>query len=110
MCRDVTGQSTLTGDTSILTITSVRSSSYVCTVWSGSLSVMSKTASLTVYGMFRVCVALVSLCVLLENIISAPVLYARIVLVRFKRVLRGYYHLEPLPTSVGRTLYAMYFC
>ncbi|XP_065918156.1 contactin-3-like isoform X3 [Dysidea avara] len=50
--RDVTGQSTSTGDTSILTITSVRSSddgSYVCTVRSGSLSVMSNTASLTVY-------------------------------------------------------------
>ena len=47
-----------TGDTSILTITSVRDSdagSYVCTVSSGSLSVMSNTATLTVYGMF-VCV------------------------------------------------------
>ena len=51
--RDVTGQSTTTGDFSILTITSVRSSdddSYVCTVRSGSLSVMSNTANLTVYG------------------------------------------------------------
>ena len=51
--RNVTGQSTSTGDTSILTITSVRSSddgSYVCTVRSGSLSVMSNTATLTVYG------------------------------------------------------------
>ena len=53
--RDVTGQSTSTGDTSILTITSVRSSddgSYVCTVRSGSLSVMSNTATLTVYGKY----------------------------------------------------------
>ncbi|XP_065918141.1 receptor-type tyrosine-protein phosphatase S-like isoform X3 [Dysidea avara] len=51
--RDVTGQSTSTGDTSILTITSVRSSddgSYVCNVRSGSLSVISNTANLTVYG------------------------------------------------------------
>ena len=42
------------GDTSILTITRVRHSdagSYVCTVRSGSLSVMSNTATLTVYGM-----------------------------------------------------------
>ena len=52
--RDVTGQSTSTGDTSILTITSVRSSddgSYVCTVRSESLSVMSNATTLTVYGM-----------------------------------------------------------
>ena len=45
-----------TGNTSILTITSVRDSdagSYVCTVSSGSLSVMSNTATLTVYGMCR---------------------------------------------------------
>ena len=43
-----------TDDTTILTITSVRDSdagSYVCTVTSGSLSVMSNTATLTVYGM-----------------------------------------------------------
>ena len=43
-----------TGDTSILTITSVMNSdagSYVCIVSSGSLSVMSNTAILTVYGM-----------------------------------------------------------
>ena len=48
----ISGSST-TGDTSILTITSVRDSdagSYVCTVTSGSLSVMSNTATLTVYG------------------------------------------------------------
>ena len=41
------------GDTSILTITSVRyrdAGSYVCTVTSGSLSVMSDAATLTVYG------------------------------------------------------------
>ena len=51
--RDVTRQSTSTGDTSILTITSVRSSddgSYVCAVRSRSLSVMSNTATLTIYG------------------------------------------------------------
>ena len=44
-----------TGDTSILTITSVRDSdagSYVCTVTSGSLSVMSNAATLTVYGTY----------------------------------------------------------
>ena len=49
----ISGSSTTTGDTSILTITSVRDSdagSYVCTVTSGSLSVMSNTATLTVYG------------------------------------------------------------
>ena len=49
--RDVTRQSTSTDDTSILTITSVRSSddgSYVCTVRNGSLSVMSDTAVVTV--------------------------------------------------------------
>ena len=49
----ITGSST-TGDTSILTITSVRNSdagSYVCTVRSESVSVMSRTATLTVYGM-----------------------------------------------------------
>ena len=48
----ISGSST-TGDTSILTITSVRNSdagSYVCTVSSGSLSVTSNTATLTVYG------------------------------------------------------------
>ena len=48
----ISGSST-TGDTSILTITSVRNSdagSYVCTVSSGPLSVMSNTATLTVFG------------------------------------------------------------
>ena len=42
-----------TGDTSILTITNVRHSdtgSYECTVSSGSVSVTSSTATLTVYG------------------------------------------------------------
>ena len=50
--RSISGSST-TGDTSILTLTSVRYSdagSYVCTVRSGSLSVMSNVATLTVYG------------------------------------------------------------
>ena len=49
----ISGSST-TGDASILTITSVRNSdagSYVCTVKSGSVSVTSNTAILTVYGM-----------------------------------------------------------
>ena len=56
----ISGSST-TGDTSILTITSVRDSdagSYVCTVtsvYSGSLSVISNSATLTVYGMY-ICV------------------------------------------------------
>ena len=57
----VTGSST-TGDTSILTITSVRNSdagSYVCTVRSGSVSVMSNTATLTVKGM--ICLWLLTL-------------------------------------------------
>ena len=43
-----------TGNTSILKITSVGDSdagSYVCTVKSGSVSVMSNVATLTVYGM-----------------------------------------------------------
>ena len=56
--RSINGSS-ITGDTSILTITSVRRSdvgSYVCTVRSGSLSVMSNTATLTVYGKICVCV------------------------------------------------------
>ena len=51
--RSISGSST-TGDTSILTITSVRKSdagSYVCTVKSKSVSVMSNIATLTVYGM-----------------------------------------------------------
>ena len=51
-------QSLTTGDTSILTITNVRHSdagSYECTVSSGSVSVMSNPATLTVYGK---CVAL----------------------------------------------------
>ena len=49
----INGSST-TGDTSILTITSVRQSdagSYVCTVRRGSLSVVSNTAILTAVGM-----------------------------------------------------------
>ena len=52
--RSISGSSTTTGDTSILTITSVRHSdvgSYVCTVRSGSLSVMSNAAILTIFGM-----------------------------------------------------------
>ncbi|XP_065885723.1 hemicentin-1-like isoform X3 [Dysidea avara] len=51
--RDVTRQSTSTGNTSILTIDKVRgrnAGGYVCTVKSGSSSVMSNTATLTVYG------------------------------------------------------------
>ena len=55
--RSISGSST-TGDTSILTITSVRDSdagSYVCTVTSGSLSVMSNTAKLAPVGMMCVC-------------------------------------------------------
>ena len=50
--RSINGSST-TGDTSILTFTSVRESdagSYVCTVRSGSVSVISNAATLTVYG------------------------------------------------------------
>ena len=46
-------ESSTTGDTSILTITNIRHSdtgSYECTVNSGSVSVMSNTATLTVYG------------------------------------------------------------
>ena len=46
-------ESSSTGNTSILTITRVRNSnagSYVCTVSSGSVSVMSNIATLTVYG------------------------------------------------------------
>ena len=49
----ISGSST-TGDTSVLTITSARHSdagSYVCTVRSGSLSVMSNAATLTAVGM-----------------------------------------------------------
>ena len=48
-------KSSTTGDTSILTITSVKNNdagSYVCTVRSGSVSVMSNTAILRVYGKF----------------------------------------------------------
>ena len=62
--RFINGSSTTTGDTSILTITSVRHSdvgSYVCTVRSGSLSVMSNTATLTVYGKICVCICVVIL-------------------------------------------------
>ena len=54
-------QSSTTGDTSILTITNVRQSdtgSYVCTVSSGSVSVMSNSAILSVYGKI-VCVTMV---------------------------------------------------
>ena len=50
--RSISGSST-TGDTSILTFTSVRESdsgSYICTVSSGSVLVMSNVATLTVYG------------------------------------------------------------
>ena len=50
---DVTGQSTSSGNTSTLTITSVSSSdagSYVCTVRNGSLSVMSNNATVTIVG------------------------------------------------------------
>ena len=57
--RDVTGQSTSTGDTSVLTINKIRgrnNGSYVCTVKSGLLSVMSNTATLTVYGMCKLLV------------------------------------------------------
>ena len=68
--RDVTGQSISTGSTSILTITIVRSSdngSYVCTVRSGSLSVTSYTAILTVYGtiinLYSEYVVVISICV-----------------------------------------------
>ena len=53
--KGVSGRSTPTGDTSTLTIVSARrshnNSSYVCTVRSGLLSVMSNTAALTIYGM-----------------------------------------------------------
>ena len=54
--RSISGSST-TGDTSILTITSVKDSdvgSYVCTVRSGSLSVMSNPANLGPIGMLCV--------------------------------------------------------
>ena len=54
----ISGSST-TGDTSILTITSVRESdagSYVCTVRSGSLSVMSNVATLTVQNGMCECI------------------------------------------------------
>ena len=49
----INGSSTI-GDTSTLTITDVRpgdAGSYMCTVSSGSVSVMSNAATLTVYGM-----------------------------------------------------------
>ena len=52
----INGSST-TGGTSILTITSVRdrdAGSYVCTVTSGSLSVMSDAATLTLKGKYEV--------------------------------------------------------
>ena len=63
--RSTSGSST-TGDTSILTITSVsyiNAGGYVCTVSSGSLSVMSNTATLTVYGMFECVCVCVCVCV-----------------------------------------------
>ena len=44
------------GDTSMLTISNMHYSdagSYVCAVRSGSVSVMSNTATVTVYGMYR---------------------------------------------------------
>ena len=53
--RDVTEQSTSTGDTSILTIKKIRrknSGSYVCGVSSGSLSVMSNNATVIVFSKF----------------------------------------------------------
>ena len=56
--RSINRLSSTTGDTSILTITSVRDNdagSYVCTVTSGSLSVMSNTAKLAPVGMMCVC-------------------------------------------------------
>ena len=46
-------ESSTTGDTSILAFTNIRYSdagSYECTVSGGSVSVMSNTATLTVYG------------------------------------------------------------
>ena len=52
--RSISGSLT-TGNTSILTITSVRNSdasSYVCTVSSGLLSVMSDAATLTLKGKY----------------------------------------------------------
>ena len=60
----ISGSST-TGDTSILTITSVRDSdagSYVCTVSSGSLSVMSNTAKLGMIVLCVCCVCVVCAC------------------------------------------------
>ena len=80
----ISGSST-TGDTSILTITSVRNSdagSYVCTASSGSLSAMSNTATLTVYGMFEcvcmcVCVCVcVCVCMVIEgNYVTYATIY-----------------------------------
>ena len=55
--RSISGSSA-SGDTSILTITSLRGSdagSYVCTLSSGSLSVMSNIAKLAPVGMMLVC-------------------------------------------------------
>ena len=52
----VAGQPTSVGNTSILTITRVKRNNagrYVCIVRHESLSVMSNTASLTVYGMYQ---------------------------------------------------------
>ena len=51
------GGSSTTGDTSVLTVASVKNSdagSYVCTVSGESVSVTSKTATLTYYGMMCV--------------------------------------------------------
>ena len=53
--NDVTRQSTSSGNTSILSITNVMNSDagrYVCTVRSGSLSVMSNSATVSVYGKY----------------------------------------------------------
>ena len=53
--RDVTKQSISTGNTSVFTIKKVRGrddGGYICAVRSGSLSVMSNTATLTVYGKY----------------------------------------------------------
>ena len=64
--RSISGSST-TGDTSILTITSVKDSdvgSYVCNVRSGSLSVMSNAANLILGPIGMICV----LCNIIVNL------------------------------------------
>ena len=58
---DVTRQSTSNGGTSTLSITSAMrsdSGSYVCTVRIGSLSVMSNSATVAVYGMWSLSVVI----------------------------------------------------